>query len=174
MSADDPLDETDLQILDELADLWSTVDPVPEDLTLEIRFQLGVRELRAEVADLQNGLEATAPSLAGSEPLGAGAFREHAMHTDTLTFSCDRLSSMITITPHGTAPDTVRVDGWVTVPDCSIELHVLSPDRTRTAVRQQLRADPDGRFTLDEIPRGPAQLHFHHPQGPILTPYFDL
>lgn len=172
--ADEPLDETDLQILDGLAELWTALDPVPEDLTLEIRFQLGVRTLRAEVAELQRATGTVAPASAERELLGAGAFRDDPVHTDTLTFSCDRLSSMVTVTPDGMHGGPVRIDGWVTVPECLIEVEVLTNDRTRAATRQLIRADADGRFTVDDVVRGPAQLLFHHPQGAVLTPYFDL
>lgn len=169
--ADGPLDETDLRLLADLADLWSVADPVPADLALEIRFQLGVRALHAEVAELQRNGDPPA----AAEPVGAGAFRDDdAVLTDTLTFSCDRLSAMVTVTGPDPATGNVRIDGWVTIPQCRIELRQISPERRGTTTVRRLRADADGRFTLDDVARGPAQLLFDHPERTVLTPWVDL
>ncbi|GAB3190393.1 hypothetical protein [Nesterenkonia suensis] len=195
MSADDmdpdgSLDGTDDRILSDLAELWSAADPVPEDLALEIRFQLSVQALRAEVAELQYGESQADPTADGPVLVGVDAFRDGApIRTDTLTFSCDRLSTMITVTPvspegepHGAGAArgadrtgaAVRIDGWVTVPECRIELRVLTTDRSGASAVRHLRADDDGRFTVDAVPVGPAQLILRHRDDTVITPYFDL
>lgn len=160
-SEDELLDNADRQLLSGIAELWDTVDPVPADLALEIRFRLSVRALHADVAELQR------------EADQIGAFRDDTpVRTDTLTFSCDELSTMVTVIAVG--EERVRLDGWVTVPECAIELRVLTKDRQGSAAVHHLRADADGRWTVDGIAAGPAQLVFRHGDRTVVTPYFDL
>lgn len=169
---DEPIDDTDLQILSELGDLWDVVDPVPDDLTLEIRFRLSVQALHAEVAEL-HGDDDRVQASDVPELAGAGAFRDGTpVRTDTLTFRCDQLSSMVTVT--SLAADMVRVDGWVTVPECAVEMRVLSRDRRGRPVVHQARADGVGRYTFDDVETGPAQLIFRYDDITVMTPYFAL
>lgn len=171
---DEPIDDTDLQILAELGDLWDTLDPVPDDLTLEIRFRLSVQALHAEVAELHGDADdGVQPTSQVPELAGAGAFRDGApVRTDTLTFRCDQLSSMVTVA--SLAADMVRVDGWVTVPECAVEMRVLARDRRGRPLVHQTRADEVGRYTFDEVETGPAQLVFRYDDITVMTPYFAL
>jgi len=68
----------------------------------------------------------------------------------TVTFDSESLTIMISITPTG--HDVVRLDGWLAPPGChGIELRTAGMRRTTTA-------DGQGRFALDDVPHGLAQL----------------
>ena len=51
-SADEPLDDTDLGVLDDIRELFQAADPMPADLPERIRFPLALRDLEVEVARL--------------------------------------------------------------------------------------------------------------------------
>ena len=98
--ADQPLDDFDRTILDTVAEVFRAADPVPAGLTEDIKFALTVQAMHAEVAELQR---------VGAESALA---RSEYTHTQTLTFSAEALSVMVTMSPIDA--DEVRVDGWVT------------------------------------------------------------
>ena len=86
-----PLDTTDEALLREVAQLLVDVDPVPEDLVQRIQFSLALDEMYAEVAAITR------------MPLDAMAVRGEATgtRTETLTFSAQRLSAMVTVSRVG-------------------------------------------------------------------------
>jgi hypothetical protein len=160
---DAPLDETDLALLDELAGVLDQVDPMPQDLVDRVQFSLALDEVYAEVARITR------------EPQDALAVRSDPQaetRTETLTFSAERLTAMVTVTRG--VDGTLRVDGWV------------APE---TAVRVQLRmqdgptleaGDSSGRFVFEGLHEGFAQLTFHLDEGDegpavtVVTPLFQL
>lgn len=161
MSASDtglqPFDSIDEEILRELREVSSRLDPCPADLTERITFALTVQALQAEVAELTSQAELVARSFAMPEPAEA----------TTVTYSTDGLSIMITVAPD--RPGRVRVDGWLTCGQAEVELD-LGKDGTRTVV-----ADDDGRFVLADLPHGVAHLLVRPPDGrPVITPKFTL
>jgi hypothetical protein len=177
-SADEPLDATDTRILAAVGELYTAADPVPADLALEISFQLSVRALHAEVAELQRpgpesgGADAAEPPDADRGLVGA-VRDDQVTRTETLTFSCDQLSAMVTVT--ALDEDTVRIDGWLTAPDCAVELRMLDHQPDAPSQVTRTRADEDGRFTLARIKRGLAQLVFRDgDRRPVVTPYVEL
>ena len=51
-SADEPLDDVDSGLLDDIRDMFDATDPMPADLPERIRFFLALRDLEIEVARL--------------------------------------------------------------------------------------------------------------------------
>ena len=152
-----PLDDLDLTILDSVAEVFRAADPVPAGLTDDIKFALTVQAMHAEVAELQR---------VGAESALA---RSEYTQTQTLTFSAESLSVMVTMSPMDA--DEVRVDGWVTGHDSPVRVELRSGDRTVSA-----DVDDDGRFTLDPAPRGLVRFVFL-PEGdvrPVITPTVEI
>ncbi|MFL6152339.1 MAG: hypothetical protein ACJ72B_08140 [Ornithinibacter sp.] len=152
-----PLDDLDRIILDTVADVFRAADPVPEGLTEDIKFALTVQAMHAEVAELQR---------VGAESALA---RSEYTQTQTLTFSAETLSVMVTISPIDS--EEVRVDGWVTGHGSPVRVELRAGARTVGAL-----VDDDGRFTLDPAPRGLVRFVFL-PEGdvrPVITPAVEI
>ena len=155
--ADQPLDDVDRTILETVAEVFRATDPVPGGLTEDIKFALTVQAMHAEVAELQR---------AGAETALA---RSEYTHTQTLTFSAEALSVMVTMSPIDA--DKVRVDGWVTGQDGRVRVELRGATSTITA-----DVDDDGRFTVDPAPRGLVRFVFL-PEGdvrPVITPAVEI
>lgn len=163
-SAARPIDATDEALLAELADLLTSIDPVPEDLVSRIQFSLALDEVYAEVAELTR------------MPADALAVRHDPMageRTESLTFSAERLTAMVTVTR---ADDELRIDGWV-APAQRFLVRMRMQDEQR-----EVETDDSGRFVLEGVPEGFAQLSFHRigddgaPDGSdaVVTPLFQL
>jgi hypothetical protein len=161
--AGEPLDDFDEETLARIAALYADRDPVPADLVDRIVFGLALDEVYAEVAQLQRE-ESLAGVRSGSETVA-----------ERITFAAEQLTVMVTVTPVDAA--TVRMDGWLAANDPSQGWGVKL--RTSTGERVQ-NIDQDGRFVLDGLPRGLAQLVFTPsaaatgPTGSVVTPTFEL
>jgi hypothetical protein len=162
--ADEPLDDLDEETLARIAALYAKRDPVPADLVERIIFGLALDEVYAEVAQLQRE-----ESLAGVRS-GADTVVER------ITFAAEQLTVMVTVTPVDAA--TVRMDGWLAANDPSqgwgVKLRIATGERVQSV-------DEDGRFVLDALPRGLAQLVFTPSvqaaganAGSVVTPTFEL
>lgn len=164
MAADDgatalePLDSVDLEVLDRLAAIWDALDPVPGDLVDRIGLALTLDALHTEVAELRR---VSSPALA----LRAD---ETSIEAETITFTTDVLTVMITVHAEG---DRVRIDGWATpAGQLSVELH-------QGPVVTTSQSDDDGRFVLANAARGPARLVLRRadePTVPVITPMIEL
>ena len=155
--ADQPLDDIDRTILDTVAEVFRAADPMPAGLTEDIKFALTVQAMHAEVAELQR---------VGAESALA---RSEYTHTQTVTFSAEALSVMVTMSPIDA--DEVRVDGWVTGHDSPVRVEIRTATRTLSA-----EVDEDGRFTVDPAPRGLVRFVFL-PEGdvrPVITPTVEI
>jgi hypothetical protein len=160
--AAEPLDDSDASLLREVADLLATVDPVPRDLVQRVRFALALDEMFSEVAQITR------------MPLDALATRGEAqagIRTESLTFSAESLSAMITVTR--AAPDSLRIDGWIAPPEPMTVRLRMQGDRLETT------ADESGRFVFTDLPEGFAQLSFHAvgsdaADAAVVTPLFQL
>lgn len=135
-SPDEPMDELDTAILSGVNDLWSTVDPMPTTLLDRIRFAVELENVDLEVMRLT---EMSEPALVRGDE-----------QSRLITFDSESLTIMVSIRSN---PDgTIRVDGWLTPAGCHpIELRATSGDQATVS-------DQDGRFVLDTIPPGLAQL----------------
>ena len=160
-AADQPLDTVDEAVLTEVALLLERVDPVPDDLVERVQFSLALDEVYAEVARITR-LSGDALAVRG-EP-------DTAVRTETLTFSADRLSAMVTVSR--AAPEQVRLDGWL-APAVVLRVRVRMQEGSQETV-----SDESGRFVLEGLPEGFAQLTFEPVDGEagerIVTPLFQL
>jgi hypothetical protein len=154
------LDDTDHELITELARLYDLVDPVPEGLMERVGFTLTLAHMEIELARLVRDY---------LEPAGVRG-EERAR---TVTFTAESLSVMVTITP--TATGQFRLDGWL-APGGAMRVE-LRKERGS----DQTRTDDDGRFEFDHVPAGLAQLVFHPTEGgearlmtPVVTPAIEL
>jgi hypothetical protein len=153
-----PLDEHDLAVLDQLAAAFSAADPVPAGLVDRLQFAITLDALHAEIAQLTRMDELV------------GARTEAASEAQTVTFTSQSMTTMITITPAGA--DRVRIDGWAADGGgIVIELRTVES-------RLQTQADEDGRFVFEEVPRGMAQFVLRPPADsglpPVVTPAIEI
>jgi hypothetical protein len=137
-SADEPLDEVDLELLDGIREVFQAADPMPADLPERIRFLLALRDLEIELARL--AAEEHQPSLAA----------RGAEQSRTVTFDSNSLTIMIKIDEN--LDGTVRVDGWLAPPQRR-EVEMKTALDSLTAA-----SDEQGRFAFARVPRGTAQL----------------
>jgi hypothetical protein len=159
-AASRPLDATDDNLLREVAQLLMDVDPVPEDLVQRIQFSLALDEMYAEVAAITR-MPMDAMSVRGDTT---------GTRTETLTFSAQRLSAMVTVSR---SDDGVRIDGWV-APAGATAVRLRMQDEQR-----ETEVDEAGRFVFEGLPEGFAQLSFHPVDGDeadsvVVTPLFQL
>jgi hypothetical protein len=155
-----PLDETDDNLLREVAQLLTDVDPVPDDLVERIQFSLALDEMFSEVAAITR-MPTDAMSVRGD---AAGT------RTETLTFSAQRLQAMVTVTR---TDDGIRVDGWVAPAGATAVRLRMQEEQLETTV------DESGRFVFEALAEGFAQLSFHPLDGDdadavVVTPLFQL
>ena len=159
-AAAEPLDETDLALLVEVAAALDLADPVPDDLVARISFSLALDEVYAEVAAITRVPD---DALAVRSDPAAG------MRTETLTFAAERLTAMVTVTRTGA--DEVRLDGWI-APAAAVRVLLRMQEGT-----QEVDSDEAGRFVVEGVPEGFAQLTFV-PVGDeastVVTPLFQL
>lgn len=136
-SPDEPLDELDTAILAGVRDFWSAADPMPVGLADRVKFAIELDNVELEVMRMS---ELAEPAAARGDE-----------RTRLITFDSDTLTIMVSIRPN---PDgTIRVDGWLTPAGRHpIELRASSSGCTATV------SDEDGRFVLDTIQPGLAQL----------------
>jgi hypothetical protein len=160
-SADEPLDDVDFGLLDDIRDLYDVTDPMPADLPERLRFFLALRDLEVEVARLAAAEDQPGLAVRGAE------------QSRTITFDSDSLTIMIRVDPN---PDgTVRVDGWLAPPQRrEIELKTSAAPLT-------VSCDEQGRFAFVRVPRGTAQVIVRPPApGPggagrsVVTPALIL
>ncbi len=157
------LDDVDAATLEQVRALYDATDPVPADLVERVHFSLALDEMFDEVARMTR-VPLDAMGVRGEQ--GAGT------RTETLTFSADRLTAMVTVSRVG--PGRLRLDGWLAPP---------APFRVRIRIQGgrevEVRADEQGRFSFDRLEEGFGQLSFH-PLGDddaanaVVTPLFQL
>lgn len=151
------LDDFDDEVLRAIAELHGSLDPVPAGLTEQITFALSVQALHAEVAEI----------VRTAEPAGV---RSDYATAQTLTFSAESLSVMVTLTPD--SGGTVRIDGWVTGAPGAVTIEVLT-----SAGSASTTSDSDGRFVIASHPHGLVRFAFQ-PAGaghrPVMTPLVEI
>jgi hypothetical protein len=160
-AADAPLDATDLAVLAEVATMLDDVDPVPTDLVERMKFAVALDSMYDELAQMTRVPE---------DALAVRTDLADATRTETLTFSSDSLTAMVTVAASG--PGRVRLDGWVTpVGVRRIGLRMQGADG-------EVRSDESGRFVVEELREGFVQLVFHpldpDDGGLVVTPLFKV
>jgi hypothetical protein len=136
-SADGPLDDFDLGLLDEIREMYQAIDPMPADLPERIGFFLSLRDLEIEMARFAD------------EELSAAGVRG-AEQSRTITFDSESLTIMIRIDAN--KDGTVRVDGWLAPPQHG-EIEMKT-----TGDPLSVSSDEQGRFAFARVSRGTAQL----------------
>jgi hypothetical protein len=153
-----PLDDEDARVLSHVASLYDALDPVPDGLVERIQFGITLDALHAEIAELQRSGDLV------------GVRADDVTEAQTITFTSSTITTMITVTP--TSADRVRIDGWIT-PGADVTIELRMPDEVRTTT-----ADVDGRFVLEDLPRGYAQFVIRPPassgQAPVVTPSIEI
>jgi hypothetical protein len=161
--ADGRLDDVDAATLAQVRRLYADVDPVPADLTERVHFALALEEMFDEVARMTR-LPVDALAVRGEKATGT--------RTETLTFSADRLTAMVTVSR--LAPDRLRLDGWLAPPEAyRVRL------RLQDGPQLEVVADAQGRFSFEELADGFGQLSFHPidddaAENAVVTPLFQL
>ncbi|GAA2514457.1 hypothetical protein [Pilimelia columellifera] len=154
----------DRALLDQLKGMWEATDPSPADLAERVLFTLQLEDLEVELMKLTD-----MPVLAGAR--GAEA-------TTTITFNSPTLTVMLTVSGDRIDDDGQqlrRVDGWI-APAAALRVELRSASGS-----QRTTADADGRFSLDAVPGGLAQLRIEPTDGaavalgrPVVTPAVQL
>jgi hypothetical protein len=157
--AAEPLDQTDVALLNAIRAYYDETDPVPEGLVERIKFELTLDALEAEVATLIH-----------LEPATSGVRSGQTEAVRTVTFTSESVTTTVAIAPQGR--DRVRVDGWA-APGAGIRVEVLLADSSRETV-----ADDVGRFVFRDLPAGLAKFALHIPKdegsATVLTPTIEL
>jgi hypothetical protein len=158
--ADGLLDETDQELLADLARLYELIDPVPPGFVESVGFALALEHMEVELARLVSD---------SIEPAGTRG-EERAR---TVTFAAENLAAMVTITQVGACRH--RMDGWL-APGGGMHVELRFQGAS-----VDTHADTDGRFEFDQVPSGLAQLVFHPTEGgqallltPVVTPAIAL
>ncbi len=161
--AGQPVDDVDAATLDLVRALYEASDGVPEDLVERIGFSLALDEMFDEVARMSR------------VPLDALSVRSElttGTRTETLTFSADRLTAMVTVTR--AAPGRLRLDGWL-APAEAYRVRI----RLQGGGGYEVAADDQGRFSFESLREGFGQLSFHpvgddDAENAVVTPLFQL
>jgi len=156
--AEQPLDRVDAQLLDRVAAMYETFDPVPAGLIDRLQFAISLNAMEFELAELQQADLLTA------------ARSDAASAVKNLTFTSDSLSTMINIADAGA--DRVRIDGWLAPgAAATVELH-------QGQDRWEARADEDGRFVFAEVPHGLTRFAIRvdgaGERAPVVTPAVEI
>lgn len=152
------IDETDQELLRRLSGLYAETDPVAVGLIERLQFGVTLNALHAEIAELQRMDDLI------------GARGGEATQVQTVTFTSSNLTTMVTISQLGA--DRVRIDGWA-APGAGISVEL----RVAGGV-QHMVGDADGRFVLEDVPRGLAQFVLRAVEDsarpPVITPPIEL
>lgn len=150
-----PMDELDLEILDQLRELFDTLDPTPAGLTEDVVVAISLAALDAEMATLQEESELVLRTSGAST-------------TDAITFTSSAVQLMVSTSDDET--DTIRIDGWVT--GGGIEVELLQGTEAIPAV-----SDARGRLVWRRVPHGQVRFLIQpaaEGARPVLTPVIEL
>ena len=150
--ADHPLTADDARVLTLLVEAQDAHDPMPPGLLERISLAVSLELMEAELAVLT--AEALEPARADTP-------------VDSITFTASSLSLMVTLTA---VDDGVRIDGWVTGGPATVELR--AGEKSIAA-----EADANGRFSVDEVPRGPVRFILRPVDArgrPVITPVVEI
>jgi hypothetical protein len=154
-----PMDDADGHALMVLRDIYAAGDPVPPSLLDRVKFAITLDDLHADVARLQRE---------GVHEL-ATARSEDLLRAQTITFTSETLTTMVTVTP--ISSERVRLDGWAS-PGSGLDVELRVGDRTHHTI-----ADQDGRFVFEDVDRGLAQFILRpsdETENRVITPAVEL
>jgi len=153
----------DDHLLEELRELYRTVDPVPEHLAEFSVFAVRVEQMRREMVELQK--VATPEAAARSHE----AEEREVVRTGTITFACEPVTVMINISRSPTG--SLCVDGWI-APQAAYRVELYQPGHQLAT-----ESGEDGTFVLLDVPEGPSCLALRRSDGTgptVCTPVIDL
>jgi hypothetical protein len=160
----EPLDDLDAAILGELRATYADLDPLPDDLVERVKFSLALDEVFEEVAGMTR---------VPLEELAVRGDPQAGTRTETLTFSAERLTAMVTVSRTG--PGRLRIDGWLAPSEsCRVRLRIQGASSRETV------SDAAGRFSFEDLDEGFGQLSFHplgedsDDENAVVTPLFQL
>jgi hypothetical protein len=149
--AAEPLDDVDTATLGRIRAVYDQADPVPPDLVDRIRFSLALDEMFDEVARMTR---------VSQDALATRSDPAQETRTETLTFSADRLTAMVTV--NRLSLGRLRLDGWLAPAEqCEVRL------RIQGGTDREVLADAHGRFSFDDLDEGFGQLSFHPLPGAV-------
>ncbi|GLZ76091.1 hypothetical protein Afil01_08980 [Actinorhabdospora filicis] len=159
--ANGPIDDVDVATLGEIREMYDLVDPMPPGLVTRVQFALELEEAEFELARI-------------CEESRLVGVRSIAEETRTITFDSAVLTVMISLRP--VTEDRVRVDGWL-APAGEHRVEFRLPDEKRQTV-----SDAQGRFVVDDVPRGRLQIvvrlsqqDHHNGSAPVVvTPAVEI
>lgn len=160
---EEPFDAAEEALLDDLARVLATVDPVPERLVGLSRFTIEVERLREQMVALEP-VETPALAARSSE-----AGEREIVRTGTITFACEPVTVMVNISESPTG--RLCLDGWV-APGAAYRIDMYQPDATVS-----ITSDDDGAFVLLDVEEGPTCLALRRADetGPtVCTPVIEL
>lgn len=146
-------DETDNTLLAELRALAAQCDPIPPEAIAAARSAIAWRTMDAELAELTDELSSD-PQLTGVRSVDTPAL---------LTFESAALTVELEVRPTATGR---RLIGQL-VPPSRGEVVVRHRGGTSTVA-----ADEVGRFTVDDLPAGPASLRCSAGSALVETDWF--
>jgi hypothetical protein len=132
-----PFDEEDAAVLARLRAAYDRHDPPPAWLGDWVTLALSLDDIDVQVCRLTSELAAVA-TRAGDDS------------ASTITFESNDLTIMLRLEERGDGQ--LRIDGWI-APAAEYDVELRSGSRILTA-----SADEHGRFAVDLVPRGLAQL----------------
>jgi hypothetical protein len=165
---DDLLDDVDRIVLDRIAGAYAAIDPPPAWLGERVRFALALATATAEDFEVARpdperlvGSGARADAIPGSE------------RTRTVTFEAPSRTIMVTLVER--EDRLVRVDGWLAPPE-PLRVELRSATSAGASGSLAAVADATGRFVIDGVPHGLAQIVVHPPAGgvKVVTPSLML
>ncbi len=165
--------QTDEQLLDAIAVLYTAVDPAPTDLADGVLARLAIEDLETDY-ELLTLVESVDHASGTRGPTGVAAPGDDT--TVALEFAGTSYRVLLRIS---TVDGHRRLDGWV-VP--SVPLLVSLGREGSDEVRQSVESDADGRFELPDPMTGQVRLWLT-PQAtdesglliaPFVTPLFLL
>lgn len=158
----EPFEAYEEALLTRLAHVLDAVDPVPERLVGLSTFALTIERMREQMIELEH---VDTPALAAR----AAAGEREIVRTGTITFACEPVTVMITLSESPTGG--LCVDGWV-APAAQYRVDLYQPDSTVSVT-----SDEDGAFVLFDVPEGPTCLALRRADesGPtVCTPVIEL
>lgn len=156
----DPLDRADESILEALAAMWRSRDPVPPGLADRARFAVALHEVEVEVARIVSH---------GPELVGARSTTDDA--ATSLSFATREVT--VSLLLGEVRAGLRRVDGWLAAeddlpPDARVHLQVEDGEH-------EAAPSAEGRFSFPDVPVGMARLALHVGNDvTMVTPTFEI
>ena len=143
------MNASDDDLLRGVAELYSTLDPAPDDLAVGVMARLAVQDLEAEFELF---------TLVQQVDTVAGTRRDDGPETSpTVALEFAGATYRVLVRISDTEDDRRRIDGWV-VPALPMRVFLGPPGDALAHTRQSAYADRDGRFEFPVAMGGQVRL----------------